>query len=107
LSIWSSYYYTVPNQWDKLIGYLASDELTPDNNLTENAIRPFVVGRKNWLFYKSPNGAISACVLYSIIETAKLHRLNPAKYLKHLFELVPAASSADDWEALLPWNVKI
>jgi transposase len=48
------------NQWDKLIAYLDCAELTPDNNISENAIRPFVVGRKNWLFYKSPAGAETA-----------------------------------------------
>jgi transposase len=68
------------NQWDKLIAYLDCSELTPDNNISENAIRPFVVGRKNWLFYKSPAGAETACILYSVIETAKLNGLNPLKY---------------------------
>ncbi|GMO30617.1 MAG: hypothetical protein Ta2B_11490 [Termitinemataceae bacterium] len=59
------------NQWNKLIAYVDDIELTPNNNLSENAIRPFVVGRKNWLFFKSSSGAKSACALYSLIETAK------------------------------------
>jgi transposase len=50
------------NQGDKLIAYLDCAELTPDNNISENAIRPFVVGRKNWLFYKNPAGAETACI---------------------------------------------
>jgi transposase len=95
--------YTV-NQWDKLIAYLECAELTPDNNISENAIRPFVVGRKNWLFYKSPAGAETACILYSVIETAKLNGHIPSNYLKTLFERIPYAVSPDDWTALLPWN---
>jgi hypothetical protein len=70
------------NQWDKLIAYLDCSDLTPDNNISENAIRPFVVGRKNWLFYKSPEGAETACILYSVIETAKLNGLNPLNIFK-------------------------
>ncbi|MDR2071740.1 MAG: IS66 family transposase [Treponema sp.] len=95
------------NQWDKLVAYLECAELTPDNNISENAIRPFVVGRKNWLFYKSPTGAETACILYSVIETSKLNGLNPSKYLKTLFERIPYAFSPDDWIALLPWNISL
>jgi transposase len=94
------------NQWEKLIAYLESPYLTPDNNLNENAIRPWVTGRKNWLFYKSPDGARSACGIYSLIETAKLNGLVPSPYLTHVFEHTPLAASLADWEALLPWNVK-
>jgi L-cystine uptake protein TcyP (sodium:dicarboxylate symporter family) len=65
------------------------------------------VGRKNWLFYKSPAGAETACILYSVIETAKLNGLNPLKYLKMLFERIPYAVSPDDWAALLPWNISL
>jgi transposase len=59
------------NQWDKLVRYLESPYLTPDNNACENAIRPFVLGRKNWLFNKSPEGAESSCGMYTLIQTAK------------------------------------
>jgi hypothetical protein len=76
-------------------------------HLSENAIRPFVVGRKNWQFYKSPGGAETACILYSVIETAKLNGHNPSKYLKTLFERIPYAVSPDDWIALLPWNISL
>jgi transposase len=95
------------NQWDKLVAYLGCAELTPDNNLSENAIRPFVIGRKNWLFFKSPEGAKSGCALYSLIETAKCNGVDPARYLTYLFEKVPTAVSDADWSALLPWNVKL
>ncbi|MDR0584944.1 MAG: transposase domain-containing protein [Treponema sp.] len=88
-----------------LIACLECAELTPDNNISENAIRPFVVERKKWLFYKSPAGAETACILYSVIETAKLNGHNPSKYLNTLFERIPYAVSPDDWIALLPWNI--
>jgi transposase len=95
------------NQRDKLIACLDCAELTPDNNLSENAIRPFVAGRKNWLFYKSPVGAETACILYSVIETAKQNGLDPLKYLRTLFERIPYAFSPDDWIVLLPWNISL
>ena len=93
------------NQWDKLVAYLESPYLTPDNNACENAIRPFVLGRKNWLFCQSPTGAESSCAMYSLIETAKQNGLVPFKYLLALFEKAPLADSPDDWEKLLPWNI--
>ena len=93
------------NQWDKLVAYLESPYLTPDNNACENAIRPFVIGRKNWLFCQSPRGAKSSCAMYSLIETSKQNGLIPFRYLMALFEKVPLASSLEDWEKLLPWNI--
>ena len=92
-------------QWDKLVAYLESSYLTPDNNASENAIRPFVCGRKNWLFNKSPKGAESSCGMYSLIETAKQNEIEPMQYLRLLFEKAPLASSREDWEKLLPWNI--
>ena len=92
-------------QWNKLIAYLESPYLTPDNNASENAIRPFVLGRKNWLFNKSPAGAESSCGMYSLIETAKQNGSEPLLYLRTLFEKAPHASSTEDWEKLLPWNI--
>jgi transposase len=93
------------NQWDKLKAYLESYHLTPDNNASENAIRPFVLGRKNWLFNKSPSGADSSCGMFSLIETAKQNGLVPWNYLNILFEKAPYASSREEWEELLPWNI--
>jgi len=92
-------------QWDKMTAYLGSPYLTPDNNACENAIRPFVIGRKNWLFCQSPEGAESSCGMYSLIETAKQNGLKPFEYLTTLFEKAPLASSSQDWEILLPWNI--
>jgi transposase len=95
-------------QWGKLIRYLDCPYLTPDNNLAENAIRPFVLGRKNWLFSGSPEGAVSSCAFYSLIETAKYHKLNPHTYLMKVFEIAPFLDikNEKDFEKLLPWNLK-
>jgi transposase len=93
------------NQWHRLIGYIEDGRLTPDNNMAENSIRPFVVGRKNWLFSGTPEGAEASALLYSLIETAKVNKLEPYTYLRYIFERLPVASSLEDYEALLPWNV--
>jgi len=93
------------NHWPKLIRYVENGHITPDNNLAENAIRPFVVGRKNWLFAGHPNGAHAAATLYSLIETAKACGLEPYRYLRFLFEKLPYAQSEEDYRALLPQNI--
>jgi transposase len=76
-------------QWDKLVHYLDLPELTPDNNGAENAIRPFVLGRKNWLFSGSPAGADASCAIYTLIETAKANGLKPWDYLLKLCTELP------------------
>ena len=93
------------NQWDRLVGYLEDGRLPIDNNMAENAIRPFVVGRKNWLFSGTPEGAEASALLYSLIETAKANKLEPYMYLRFIFEKLPTATSLQDFEALLPWNL--
>ena len=70
----------------------------------ERAIRPFVVGRKNWLFSGSPRGADASCFFYSLIETAKANNLNPYDYLTWIFKTAPRLSKAQ-YENLLPWEV--
>jgi hypothetical protein len=77
-----------------------------DNNLAENAIRPFVVGRKGWLFSGSPRGAHASATLYSLIETAKANALEPRAYLHFLFERLPEARTPEAITALLPQNLK-
>ncbi len=89
-------------QWDRIVTYLQAPFFTPDNNTVENAIRPFVIGRKNWLFSGSPRGADASACLYSLIETAKYCGLEPYKYLIDTFEKLPYAKSDEDYEALLP-----
>jgi transposase len=92
-------------QWDKMVSYLESPYLTPDNNACENAIRSFVLGRKNWLFCKSPEGAESSCGIYTLIETARQNDIVPINYLTALFEKAPLAVSSEDLQNLLPWNI--
>ncbi len=89
--------------------YLTSPELQLDNNRAERAIKPFVIGRKNWLFSNTGNGAKSSAVLYSIIETAKANGLIPYDYLVTLFEELPKLNDENkehELEKLLPWNIK-
>ena len=88
--------------WPQLTAYLDYGFVTPDNNLIENAIRPFVVGRKNWLFSGHAKGAQASARLYSLIETAKANGLEPFKYLQYIFEKLPFADNDADIEALLP-----
>jgi len=92
-------------QWEKLVRYLDHPDLTPDNSAAERAIRPFVVGRKNWLTSGSPRGAQSSCALYSLIETAKLNGLNPYAYLAHVFREAAFIIDESQWDALLPHNL--
>ena len=93
------------NQWDRLVGYIKDGRLKPDNNLAENAIRPFVVGRKNWLFSGTPKGAKASAALYSLIESAKANDLEPYGYLRFLFEKLPFAHSEGDYKSLLPNHI--
>jgi transposase len=88
--------------WRKLIRYLEDGRIPIDNNCAENAIRPFVVGRKNWLFSGHPNGAHAASTLYTLIETAKACGLEPYQFLRHLFEKLPLARTEEEHLALLP-----
>jgi len=92
-------------QWSKLIRYLDDGRLEIDNNAAENAIRPFVLGRKNWLFSDSVKGVTASANLYSLIETAKANRLEPYAYLRYLFTELPKAETVEAIEALLPGNV--
>ncbi len=93
------------NQWERLIGYVGFAHVTPDNNLAENAIRPFCVGRRNWLFAGTPEGAQASATIYSLIESAKASKLEPYKYLRYLFEKIPIAQTEEDYKQLLPKNL--
>jgi transposase len=98
-------HYTL-GQWPKLNVFLSDGRVPLDNNRVENAIRPFVLGRKGWLFADTVHGAIASANLYSIVETAKANGVEPHAYLTHLFERLPYLSTADDYESMLPWNIK-
>nr|CRH06508.1 Transposase [Candidatus Magnetococcus massalia] len=92
-------------QWPRLIRYVEDGRLEIDNNGAENAIRPFVIGRKNWLFSNSVRGVKASANLYSLIETAKANGMEPFTYLRHIFEKIPTAQTVNDFDALLPWNL--
>jgi hypothetical protein len=79
--------------------------LTPDTNIVENAIRPFVIGRKNWLFSGSLHGAHTSAGLYSLIETAKANGHEPYAYLCYLFDRFPTCTNEAEMEALLPYRL--
>jgi len=88
--------------WDGLARYCENGRYGIDTNPVENAIRPFCVGRKNWLFSDTVAGANSSANLYSLIQTAKANALEPYQYLRHVFTELPKATSLADIEALLP-----
>jgi transposase len=94
------------NQWEHLIAYCDHGQLKISNVLVENAIRPFVVGRKGWLFSDTPRGAKASAVYFTLIETAKANDIDPFKYILHLCKHIASAQTVEDIEALLPWNVK-
>lgn len=89
-------------QWPRLEHYLERGYRRPDNNLVENRIRPFAVGRKNWLFFVTPEGAAAMAAFHSLTATATLNGLDPARYLRALFDRLPYARSPEDHRALLP-----
>jgi transposase len=92
-------------QWPKLVRVLDDGRIPLDTNLVENAIRPFVVGRKNWLFADTMAGARASANLYGLIETAKANRIEPGRYLAHLFDVLPKVTLPEEIGALLPQNI--
>lgn len=95
------------NQWPKLQVYLTDGRINIDNNRAERAIKPFVIGRKAWLFANTHGGADASAVLYSLVETAKANGLQPIDYLMRLFEQWPLITGDDDIDHLLPWNIEL
>ncbi len=95
------------NQWERLTAYLNIGEYPIDNNSAERAIRPFTIGRKNWMFAKSQAGAKASANLYSVVETAKANGINPYEYLRVVFERLPNMTTKDNLDDLLPWNCKV
>jgi transposase len=92
-------------QWPKLVRVLDDERVPLDTNLVENAIRPFVVGRKAWLFADSVSGARASADLYGLIETAKANWIAPGRYLAHLFEVLQTVTEPEQLDELLPQNV--
>lgn len=98
------------NQWEKLTAFLADGRLDLDNNRSERSIKPFVIGRKNWLFSHTPRGAKASANIYSVVETAKENGLKPFDYLKFLFEQLPQLTGQLDPKALepfMPWSASL
>ena len=93
------------NYWDKLTRYTEAGDLPVDNNRCENAIRPFVVGRKAWLFSDTPAGANASAIIYSMVETAKANGLDPYAWLRRIMRDLPSARTVEEVETLLPWNL--
>ena len=94
------------NHWKELVRYCEDGRLEIDNNLCENAMRPFCLGRRNWLFCDTVNAAKASVKLYSLIQTATAYGREPYLYLRHVFTELPKAETVEDIEALLPWNVR-
>ena len=85
--------------------YLEDGRCSFSNNLSENSIRPFTLGRKNWLFSDTPKGAEASAIVYTMVEMAKAHNLNIYKYLDHLLQNLPCTKMTDTALAkLAPWD---
>lgn len=93
-------------RWKELTNYLLDGILEIDNNNAENKIRPFALGRKNWLFSASPRGAHASALFYSLIATATANSHNPFEYLLYLFNNIRSCKTQEDYFALLPFNVR-
>ncbi|MDD2116157.1 transposase, partial [Pseudomonas asiatica] len=85
------------NNWSRLERYVEAGHLPIDNNLAERAIKPFVIGRKAWLFSDTPKGATASAQIYSLVETAKVNGQEPYTWLRHVLERLPYASSVSDY----------
>lgn len=94
------------NQWDKLLLFLSNPLVPIDNNACERAQRPFVIGRKAWLFSATPKGAEASANLYSLVESAKANGIEPFDYLMLIFKELPLMKTSDEYRKLLPHEVK-
>ena len=92
-------------QWQFVSRYISNGELPIDNNAAERAIKQIVIGRKNWLFADSVDGAYANAVIYSLVGTAIANGLDPYKYLLHVFEKFPNMERSEDISILFPWNM--
>ncbi len=93
-------------QWPKLQTYLGDGRLDISNNRMERSIKPFAVGRKNWLFANSVDGAHAAANIFSLIETCKAHNVNPYDWLRETLAKIPACETLEQFEALMPFHFK-
>lgn len=93
------------NQWPKLLIYLQDGRLENNNNRSERAIKPFVMGRKAWLFSNSIEGAQAGATIFSLVETCKYHGVEPYDYFRYVLNALPSCQTLSDYEALLPFNI--
>ena len=93
--------------WKELNHYLKDGKIEIDNNLVENAIRPFAVGRKNWLFCGSPRGAKAGAILYSLLETCKANNVDPYRYFTTMLHRIRSSTSDEDYRQLLPQFIQL
>lgn len=94
-------------QWPKLVRFVDDGHYPIDNNACENAIRPFCVGRRNWLFADTMAGANASANLYSLLQTCVANGIDGYRYLRALLVALPAAKTVEDFEALLPWRLAL
>lgn len=98
------------NQKPYMENYLLDGRCSLSNNVAENAIRPFTVGRKNWLFADTPKGAGASAAVYSLVETAKANGLNVYAYLQHLLLYMPGSEwqqYPEELDQLMPWSQEV
>lgn len=93
------------NQWPKLLTYLDDGRLENNNNRSERAIKPFVIGRKGWLFADSVAGAEAAAIIFSLVETCKHHDVEAYDWFKYVLQQLPLCQSNAEIEALMPFNI--
>ena len=93
------------SQWTKLALYITDGAYPIDNNAAENSIRPFCIGRRNWLFSDTVAGAQASANLYSLLQTCAVNGVDGYAYLRALLTALPGAKTADDYKALLPWRI--
>lgn len=93
------------HQWPKLITYLKDGRLENNNNKSERAIKPFVIGRKGWLFADSVVGAKAAAVIFSLVETCKYHSIEAYDWFRYVLQQIPLCKSIEEINALLPFNI--
>ena len=93
------------NHWDALTAYLQDGRLEIDNNKSERSIKPFVIGRKNWLFHGNDVGARAGSILFSLIETCKQHKVDVFSWIKYVIANIHQAETLEQLEKLLPYNI--
>jgi transposase len=104
--IYDAIHYTLSN-WEALNNYLRDGRIEIDNNFIENAIRPFALGRKNWLFMGSPSGAKAGAIFYSLIQTCKANHIEPYKYFCTMLHQIRLCKTDEDYQKLLPQFIQL